>query len=112
MTNPDVTAGSVWRLRHGDQEVARLTVTEPDMPLIYAKVDIIRGFEGFRPLFREQERAFDEEDRQRADACHSQIRGALTLMFPDGRPVPEFTLRIYDDGTAGWRWDDDLHSAV
>ncbi|WP_405891447.1 hypothetical protein OG427_39230 [Streptomyces sp. NBC_00133] len=112
MTNPNLTTGSIWRLHHGDKEIARLTVTGADMPWTHAKVETLPGFEEFRPLFSEQERAADEEDWERADACYVQIRSALTLTFPDGGPVAEFMLHIHDDGTAGWRWHDEPFDAV
>ncbi|MFI1049709.1 hypothetical protein ACH4U3_28690 [Streptomyces griseoruber] len=60
----------------------------------------------------EQERAVDEEDWDRADACYTQIRTALTLTFPGGGPVAEFMLHIHDDGTAGRRWHDEPFDAV
>ena len=112
MTNPNLTTGRIWRLHHGDQEIARLTVTGADMPWTHAKVETLPGFEEFRPLFSEQERAADEEDWERADACYTQIRSALTMTFPDGGPVAEFMLHIHDDGTAGWRWHDEPFDAV
>ncbi|MFJ2730119.1 hypothetical protein [Streptomyces collinus] len=102
--------GSIWRLRHGGREIARLTVTGADMPWTHAEVETLPGFEEFRPLFREQERAVEEEDWERADACRTRIRGALTL--PDGGAVAEFLLHIQDDGTAGWRWHDEPFDAV
>ncbi|OIJ85131.1 hypothetical protein BIV25_44860 [Streptomyces sp. MUSC 14] len=112
MSDPNLTTGSIWRLHRGGQEIARLTVTGADMPWTYARVHTLPGFDEFRPLFREQERAADEEDWERADACYAQIRSALTLTFPDGRPVAEFMLDIHDDGTAGWRWHDEPFEAV
>ncbi|MGW2089910.1 hypothetical protein [Streptomyces sp. NPDC001880] len=104
MANPNLTTGSVWRLHHDDQEIALLTVTGADVPWTHAEVEMLAGFEEFRPLFAEQERAVDEEDWERADACCARIRQALTMTFPDGSPVAEFMLHIHDDGTAGWRW--------
>lgn len=112
MTNPNLTTGSIWRLRHVDQEIARLTVTGVDMPWSQGEVELLPGFEEFRPLFSEQERASDEEDWEQADACSTQISSALTLTFPDGSPVAEFMLRIHDDGTADWRWHDEPFDAV
>ncbi|MFD7019147.1 hypothetical protein [Streptomyces sp. NPDC059928] len=107
MSNPKLATGSVWRLHQGDQEIARLTVTGGDMPWTHAEVETLHGFEEFRPLFSEQERAVDEEAWERADACYTQIRSALTMTFPDGSPVAEFMLHIHDDGTASWRWHDE-----
>lgn len=106
MSNPHLITGDVWRLHHGDREIARLTVTGADMPWIHADVEARAGFEEFRPLFAEQERAVDEEDWERADACYARIRRALTMTFPDGGPVAEFMLQIHADGTAGWRRHD------
>ncbi|WP_333741116.1 hypothetical protein [Streptomyces sp. IBSBF 2806] len=112
MGNLHLTPGTIWRLHHGDQEIARLTVTGADMPWTQAEVEILSGFEEFRSVFAEQERAIDEEDWERADACYSQIRSALTLTFPDGSLVAEFMLHIHEDGTAGWRWHDEPFDVV
>ncbi|MFI5823716.1 hypothetical protein ACIA8I_32190 [Streptomyces rishiriensis] len=49
MTNPNLTTGSIWRLHHGDQEIARLAVTGTDMPWTHAEVEALPGFEEFRP---------------------------------------------------------------
>ncbi|MER6029843.1 hypothetical protein [Streptomyces sp. NPDC001851] len=112
MINPNLTTGSIWRLHHGDQEIARLTVTGTDMPWTHAKVEMLPGFEEFRPLFAEQERADDEEGWERVDACYTQIRSALTLTLPGGGPVAEFMLHVHDDGTASWRWHDEPFDSV
>ncbi|WP_433891346.1 hypothetical protein [Streptomyces sp. CA-111067] len=112
MTNPNLAAGSIWRLHKGDQEIARLTVTGADMPWTHAGIESLPGFEEFRPLFSEQERAADEEDWELFDACSTRICAALTMTFPDGGRVAEFMLRIYDDGTAGWRWHDEPFDPV
>ncbi|MFI9724161.1 hypothetical protein ACIHFE_31720 [Streptomyces sp. NPDC052396] len=106
MTNPNLSPGSIWRLHHGDQEIARLTVTETDMPWTHAKAETLPAFEEFRPVFSEQEQALDADDWERAEVCYTRIHSALTLMLPDGAPVAEFLLRIYDDGTAACRWTD------
>ncbi|WP_393060174.1 hypothetical protein [Streptomyces sp. LN549] len=107
MADSNVNTDAVWRLHHGDQEIARLTVTGADMPWTHADVEALPGFEEFRPIFSEQERAADEEDWERLDGCYEEIRRALTMTFPDGSPVAEFMLHIHDDGTAGWRWHDE-----
>ncbi|WP_329214686.1 hypothetical protein OG257_36625 [Streptomyces sp. NBC_00683] len=112
MTNSPLTTGSIWRLHHGDQEIARLTVTGFDMPWTHAEVEVLPGFEEFRPLFSEQEQAVDEENWDRADTCYTQIRSELSLTFPDGGLVAEFMLHIHGDGTAGWRWHDEPFDAV
>jgi hypothetical protein len=104
--------GSIGRLHHGDQEIARLTVTGADMPWIHANAETLPGLEEFRPLFSEQERAAEDEDWERADACNIRIRNALALTFPDGGSVAEFMLRIHNNGTAGWRWHDEPFDAV
>ena len=48
------------------------------------KCRTLPGLEEFRPLFSEQERAAEDEDWERADACNIRIRNALALTFPDG----------------------------
>ncbi|MEU6849276.1 hypothetical protein ABZ901_04985 [Actinacidiphila alni] len=107
MTNTYLTIGSIWRLHHGDREIARLTVTGTDMPWTYAAVEALPGFEDFRRLFAEHEAALDGGDWEKAGDCFARIRGELTMTFPDGGRVAEFLLRVYDDGTAGWRWFDE-----
>ncbi|MFC1407514.1 MULTISPECIES: hypothetical protein [Streptacidiphilus] len=107
MSNPYLATGTVWRLHHDNQEVARLVVTAADWPWMHADVEPLAGFEEFRPLFAEQEGAIDQEDWEHADTCYVRIRTALTMTLPDGSPVAEFMLRIHDDGSAGWRWHDE-----
>ncbi|MBG6134658.1 hypothetical protein [Longispora fulva] len=104
--------GAVWGLHHGDRQVARLTVTGADFPWVQADVECLPAFEEVRSLFVEQEQAFDSEDYDRADVLYDRIRGVLTMTFPGGGPVAEFLLRVYDDGTAGWRWHDEPFEAV
>ncbi|PYC68362.1 hypothetical protein C7C46_29185 [Streptomyces tateyamensis] len=87
--------------------MARLAVTSADWPWMHAVVEALPGFEEFRPLFAEQERAVDEENWEEADVCYFRIRSALTMTFPDESPVAEFMLHVHDDGTAGWRWHDE-----
>ncbi|MFD9471355.1 hypothetical protein [Streptomyces goshikiensis] len=81
------------------------------MPWVHAEVETLPGFEEFLPLFTEQERAVDDEDWEQAAACYTQFRSALTMTFPDGSPVAEFMLHIHHDGTAGWRWHDELFAS-
>ncbi|MFE0458905.1 hypothetical protein ACFW1A_06540 [Kitasatospora sp. NPDC058965] len=107
MSNGYLTTGSVWRLHHGADEIARFTVTEADFPWVRADIETLPGFEDFAPVFAEQELAGEEEDWERVDACYLRIRSALTMTFPDGEPVVEFMLNIHGDGTAGWRWHDE-----
>lgn len=107
MTNPNLAIGSIWRLHQRGREIARLAVTEADMPWVYATIEPLPGLEQFRPLFAEQEQALDAEDWERADACYEQIRSNLTMSFPDGAPVAEFMVHLHGDGTASWRWHDE-----
>jgi len=101
-----ITNGEVWRLHHGDTEIARFRVTGADFPWMHADVEALPAFEEFRPWFAGQEQAIDDEDYERADALSARIRNTLAMTFPDGRPVPEFMLHVHDDDTAGWRWHD------
>lgn len=105
MDEQNSAAGSVWLLRRGGLEIARLAVTGGDMPWTYAEVEAMPGFEDCRTLFAEQERALEGEDWELAEDCHARISAALTLVPPAGGHVSEYLLRVYDDGTAGWRWD-------
>lgn len=109
--NSNLADGSVWRLHHGEREIARLDVTGADVPWVHARLAALPGFDEFRPVFEEQEQALDAEDWLRVDACYEQIRSALTMTFPDGRAVAEFMLHIHADGTAGWRWHDEPFEA-
>jgi hypothetical protein len=103
VSNPHRAVGSIWRLHHGGHEIARLAVTSTDMFWVWAEIETLPGFEPFRAVFAEQERACDAEDWERTAACYEQIRSALTMTFPDGAPVPDFMLAVYGDGTAAWR---------
>ena len=107
VTNPSLATGSIWRLHHGEREIARLTVTGTDMPWTYAKVEQLPGFDQFRTLFVDQEQALDADDWARADLCYEQIRRQLTMTFPSGGLVAEFMLYIHDNVTASWRWHDE-----
>jgi hypothetical protein len=106
MTNSDLAAGAVWRLWHGDEQIAQLTVVDTDFPWVHATIEELPGFEPFRALFAEQEQADDTEDYERADAVYYGIREALRMTFPDGSPVAEFWLKVHGGGTCGWRWSD------
>jgi hypothetical protein len=110
MTNPHLATGSIWRLHHDGQEIARLSVTGTEMFWVHADIETLPGFEPFQAVFAEQERAAEAEDWERADACYEQIRRELTMTYPDGGPVAEFMLNVHGDGTAGWRWHDEPFS--
>ena len=101
-----VAVGEIWSLHHGDRVIARLRVTDMDFPWVYADTEPLPEFDEFQSLFEEQEQALDEHDFERADTLYARIRSRLSMAFPDGRPVAEFMLHIYGDGTAGWRWHD------
>jgi hypothetical protein len=99
-------AERAWGVHHGDGLVARLRETGADMPWTYAVVEELSGFESVRSLFSEQEGAIAAGDVERIGPAYRRIRNAVTMTFPDGRPVPEFILHIHADGTARWRWQD------
>ena len=100
--------GRVWRLRRGAQVVAELVVTGGDFPWLNAAVRPAPGFEEVQPLFEEELRALDriDDDPGAWEAAYENIRGAVILHDPEGRPVPEFLLHI-DGGDAWWRWSDE-----
>ncbi|MEV6242151.1 hypothetical protein [Lentzea sp. NPDC051838] len=97
----------VWRLHRGSQVVALLTVTGGDFPWMHARVETLPGFDEFRPVFLELEQALDAEEYERAAVLDERVCELFTMTYPDGEQVPEFWLRIYADGTAGWRWSDE-----
>ena len=107
-----MSIGAVWSLRHREWEIARFTVTDTYFPRVHADVQALSGFDEFRTLFADQERAIGKEKYERADALYVRTRDALTIAFPDGRPVPKFPLHIHGDGTMGWPWHDEPFETV
>lgn len=107
MAIPALTTGSVWRLHAHGREIARLTVTDTDMPWVFATIEALPGFEEFRPLFDETNRYSEAEDWEAADDGYFRINESISMTMPDGAPVVEFLLNIHDDGTVGWRWMDE-----
>ncbi|MFF3558424.1 hypothetical protein ACFYXS_00025 [Streptomyces sp. NPDC002574] len=101
------STGSIWRLRHRDREIARLTVTGTDFPWVRGDIETLPGYEDYRAVFAAHQRALDDEDYERADLLYDRIRADLTMTFPDEEPVAEFLLNVHGDGTAGWRWHDE-----
>jgi hypothetical protein len=66
------------------------------------------GFEAVRLLFQEELRALEhiEDDLGSWQAAYDRIRRAVSLLYPEGRPVPEFLLHV-DGEDAWWRWSDE-----
>jgi len=95
----------VWQVQRGGQVIAELVVTGGDFPWLNATVRSSPVFEEVRPLFEEELRALDhiEDDLGARDAAYENIRGAMTLHYPDWRPVPEFLPHV-DGQDAWWRW--------
>jgi hypothetical protein len=100
-------AEPLWQVRRGEEVVAELVVTGGDFPWLNALLRPAPGFEQVRPLFQEELRALERIDHPGAwETAYENIRGAVTLDYPDGRPVPEFPLHI-DGQDAWWRWRDE-----
>src|SRR5215831_19666011 len=66
------------------------------------------GFAAVRPLFAEELRALEhvDDDLGSWQAAYDRIRRAVSLLYPHGRPVPEFLLHV-DGEDAWWRWSDE-----
>lgn len=99
----------IWLLRRGDDVIAELVVTGGDFPWLHASVLPGAGFDALRPLFDDEVRLCQDVDGDGAaawEAAYDRIRQAVSLIAPDGQPVPEFLLHI-DGEDAWWRWSDE-----
>ena len=99
--------GAVWQLRDGEEIIADLVVDEFEWPWVYAQLKARKGFAGFRPFFEHELTLLDdiENNVDEWETAYDKIRSALTLLFPDGTPVPEYLLHVKND-TVWWRWND------
>jgi len=97
----------VWQLASSDRTIALLVVTGSDFPWLHARVEPQDGFDNVRPIFEDELRLLDDLDDHIPawEAIYQQIRQTVSLIKPDGRPVPEFLLHI-DGREAWWRWSD------
>ena len=88
--------------------IAELIVTGGDFPWLNARIRAMPGFEAVRPLFEEELRALKhiDDDLGSWQAAYDRIRGAVSLYYPEDRPVPEFLLHV-DGEDAWWRWSDE-----
>jgi len=98
----------VWRLMRGEELLAELIVTGGDFPWLNARIRAMPEFAACRPLFEEELRALEQidDDLGSWQAAYDRIRSAVSLLYPDGRPVPEFLLHV-DGEDAWWRWSDE-----
>ena len=98
----------VWRLMRDGELLAELVVTGGDFPWLNARVRPAPGFERIRPPFAQELRALEhmDDDPGSWEAAYDRIRAAVSLLYPDGRPVPEFLLHVEGDD-AWWRWSDE-----
>lgn len=92
----------------GEELLAELIVTGGDFPWLNARIRAMPGFEAVRPLFEEELRALEhiDDDVGSWEAAYARIRKAVTLLYPEGGPVPEFLLHV-DGEDAWWRWADE-----
>jgi hypothetical protein len=101
-------AERVWQLLRGDELVAEFAVTGGDFPWLNAEVRPAAGFVEVRPLFDDELRLLEllDDDPAPWEAAYRRIRAAVSLIAPDGLPVPEFLLHI-EGAEAWWRWSDE-----
>jgi hypothetical protein len=61
------------------------------------------GLEAVRPLFAEELRALEhvDDDLGSWQAAYDRIRRAVSLLYPDGRPVPEFLPHVDGEDAGG-----------
>ena len=100
---------SIWLLRRGDDVVAELVVTGGDFPWLHATVRPSAGFDALRTLFDDEVRLCQDADGDGSaawEAAYDRIRQAVSLIAPDGQPVPEFLLHI-EGQDAWWRWSEE-----
>ena len=92
----------VWRLMQGEELLAELIVTGGDFPWLNARIRAMPGFEGVRRLFEEELRSLEhiDDDLGSWQAAYDDIRSVVSLLYPDGRAVPEFLLHV--DGEDAW----------
>jgi hypothetical protein len=97
-----VAADAAWGIAR------ELVVTGGDFPWLSARIRAMPGLEAVRPLFAEELRALEhvDDDLGSWQAAYDRIRRAVSLLYPDGRPVPEFLLHV-DGEDAWWRWSDE-----
>jgi hypothetical protein len=97
----------VWQLQHKGEIVASLVVSDFEWPWVYARLQARPGFGRIQPLFAEELRLLDDIENKvdEWEAAYDEIRKDLTLLYPDGNPVPEYLLHV-KDGNAWWRWND------
>ncbi|HEY1701051.1 MAG TPA: hypothetical protein VGG75_15180 [Trebonia sp.] len=99
--------GAVWQLRHKGEIVASLVVSDSEWPWVYARLQPRPGFGRIQPLLAEELRLLDDIENKvdEWEAAYDEIRKDLTLLYPDGNPVPEYLLHVKNDN-AWWRWND------
>jgi hypothetical protein len=93
----------VWQLVRGDELLAELVVAGGNFPWLNAKVRPGAEFAEVRLLFDDELRRlkFLDDEPGQWEAAYRHIREEVGLLAPDGRPVPEFLLRIEgEDATA------------
>ncbi|KXK59421.1 hypothetical protein AWW66_24245 [Micromonospora rosaria] len=101
-----MSPGEAWRLYHGGGLVGEIEEVERDFPWIHGRLHARPGFEPLRPLFTAWRVALDAEDHPGMERAYQAIRAAVTMTYPDGRPVAEFMLGIEGD-EASFRWHDE-----
>ena len=100
--------GQIWQLRHGNELLAELIVTDGDFPWLNATLRATNAFIPWRAVFDDELRLLDEIDEhvEQWEAAYRRIDQHLTLHYPTGERVPEYLLHIEGD-TAWWRWSDE-----
>jgi hypothetical protein len=91
-----VDGGRVWQLMRGAELIAEFVVTGGDFPWLNARVRAMPGLDEVRPLFEQELRALEQidDDFVSWQAARDRIRSAVSLLYPEGHPVPEFVLHV------------------
>jgi hypothetical protein len=98
----------IWRVVRGDEVLADLVVTDGDFPWLTGEVRPGAGFAEVRQIFDDESRWADvmDQEPEQWEAAYHRVRAAVSLVAPDGCPVPEFLLHI-EGARAWWRWSDE-----
>lgn len=98
----DIPDGT-WRLYRDGELVANLVPTGFAFPWIEARVEALPGLGPLRPMLDREFRLSQSEEDAAWEAAYAEVRSAVQLVDPTGKPVAEFLLHIQGD-EASWRF--------